>query len=153
MGKTRSFGGDALEDVVHERVHDTHGFAGDTGVRVHLLQHLVDVDSIAFLSFSLSLLLSVYWSLLTGLLFTFLSNWCFGSHYLKFAVAKCAAKWVTCIDAAGIYIMIKLCTDRNPRNLIGQNVDLLCSFVSSYSLIGGFRSTASFQMRKVVKRF
>ena len=74
MGKARSFSGDALEDVVHERVHDTHGFAGDAGVRVHLLQHLVDVDSIAFLSFPLSLLLSVNWSLLTGLLFTFPSN-------------------------------------------------------------------------------
>lgn len=26
--------------------------------------------------------------------------------------------------------MVKLCTDGNPRSLIGQNVDLLCSFVS-----------------------
>ena len=55
MGKAGSFGGDALEDVVEKRVHDAHGFAGDTSVRVNLLQHLVDVDSIAFLSLSPSL--------------------------------------------------------------------------------------------------
>ena len=59
MGKAGSFGGDALEDVVDERVHDVHGFAGDTSVRVNLLQHLIDVDSIAFFSLSPSLLLSI----------------------------------------------------------------------------------------------
>ena len=53
MGKAGSFGGDALEDVVDERVHDAHGFAGDASVWVNLLQHLVDVDSIAFLSLPL----------------------------------------------------------------------------------------------------
>ena len=58
MGKTGSFGGDALEDVVDERVHDAHGFAGDTSVWVNLLQHFVNVDSIAFLSLSPSFLLS-----------------------------------------------------------------------------------------------
>jgi len=38
-----SFSGDALEDVVDERVHDRHGAAGDAGVGVDLLEHLVDV--------------------------------------------------------------------------------------------------------------
>ena len=38
---------DALEDVVHERVHDAHGLAGDASVRVDLFQHLVDVDRVA----------------------------------------------------------------------------------------------------------
>ena len=66
MGKAGSFGGDALEDVVDERVHDSHGFAGDTSVRVNLLQHLVDVDSIAFLSLSPSFLLSISGSLTLG---------------------------------------------------------------------------------------
>ena len=50
MSETGCFGGDALEDVVNERVHDAHGFAGDTSVRVNLLQHFVDVDGIAFSS-------------------------------------------------------------------------------------------------------
>ena len=70
VGKAGSFGGDALEDVVDERVHDAHGFAGDTSVRVNLLQHLVDVDGITFLSLSPSLLLAFY-GLLTGLLRSF----------------------------------------------------------------------------------
>ena len=52
-------GGDALEDVVDEAVHDAHGLGGDTGVRVHLLQDFVDVDSIAFLPLALLLLVSL----------------------------------------------------------------------------------------------
>jgi len=33
----------ALEDVIDERVHDRHALLGDTGIRVHLLEHLVNV--------------------------------------------------------------------------------------------------------------
>ncbi|CAL9205975.1 unnamed protein product [Musa hybrid cultivar] len=36
--------GQLLEDVVDEGVHDGHGLAGNADVRVHLLQHLEDVD-------------------------------------------------------------------------------------------------------------
>lgn len=43
-----SFTGNSLEDVVDEAVHDAHGFAGDTSVGVHLLQHFVDVDAVCF---------------------------------------------------------------------------------------------------------
>ena len=42
------FGGDLFEDVVDERVHDGHRLGGDTGVRVDLLEHLVDVDLVGF---------------------------------------------------------------------------------------------------------
>ena len=56
--QTAGLGGDALEDVVHEGVHDGHGLGGNSSVRVHLLQHLVDVDSIAFLPPPLALLVS-----------------------------------------------------------------------------------------------
>jgi len=38
-----SFGGDALKDVIDERVQDGHGTVGDTGVRVDLLEDFVDV--------------------------------------------------------------------------------------------------------------
>ena len=38
-----------LEQVVDERVHDAHGLGGDTGIGVHLLEDLVDVDGIGFL--------------------------------------------------------------------------------------------------------
>ena len=57
-------GGDPLKQVIDERVHDAHGLGGDTGVRVHLLQDLVDVDSIGLLPLLLLLLLV---SLLDGL--------------------------------------------------------------------------------------
>ena len=50
--QSRSFGGDALEDVVYERVHDAHGFAGDSSVRVNLLKNFINVYGIAFLALS-----------------------------------------------------------------------------------------------------
>ncbi|KAJ1282567.1 hypothetical protein BS78_03G062500, partial [Paspalum vaginatum] len=37
-------GGELLEDVVDEGVHDGHGLGRDADVGVHLLQHLEDVD-------------------------------------------------------------------------------------------------------------
>ncbi len=39
-------GGDLLEDVVDEGVHDAHGAARDAGVRVNLLQDLEDVGGV-----------------------------------------------------------------------------------------------------------
>ena len=42
--KTGRLGGDLLEDVVDERVHDAHGSLGDAGLGVDLLEDAVDVD-------------------------------------------------------------------------------------------------------------
>jgi hypothetical protein len=56
LGKTGSLAGNALEDVVDERVHDAHGLAGDTSVWVHLLQHLEDVDGVGLLALLVRLL-------------------------------------------------------------------------------------------------
>ena len=50
VSQTRRFGGDTLEDVVHEGVHDAHGLAGDASVGVNLLQDLVDVDGVTLLA-------------------------------------------------------------------------------------------------------
>ena len=50
VSQARRFGGDALKEVVHEGVHNAHGFAGDASIGVHLLQHLVDVDGVALLA-------------------------------------------------------------------------------------------------------
>ena len=58
VGKTASLSSNALEDVVHERVHDGHGLGGDTGVGVHLLQDFVDVDGVGFFPFPLPLLVA-----------------------------------------------------------------------------------------------
>ena len=49
VSESAGLGGDSLEQVVDERVHDGHGLGGDTSVRVDLLQHLVDVDGVRFL--------------------------------------------------------------------------------------------------------
>ena len=49
VGEPGGLGGDALKDVVDERVHDGHGLGGDAGVWVDLLQHLVDVDGVRLL--------------------------------------------------------------------------------------------------------
>ena len=56
--QTRRLGGDALEDVVDELVHDRHGLAADARIGVDLLEHLVDVDGVAFPSPPLALLVS-----------------------------------------------------------------------------------------------
>ena len=61
LGESRSFVGDSLENVGHERVHDRHGLRGDTGIGVDLLEDLIDVDRVRLLSLSLSLLLFSGW--------------------------------------------------------------------------------------------
>jgi len=81
VGKTGGLSGDSLEDVVDERVHDAHGLGGDTSVRVHLLQDLVDVDGIRLLPPLLTLLLVTLGDGFLGLarLLGGLSR-CFGGH-------------------------------------------------------------------------
>ena len=59
MCQTRRLGGDPFENVVHERVHDAHGLARNSGVRVHLLQHFVNVDTKTLLVACAALLLLV----------------------------------------------------------------------------------------------
>ena len=57
--KSGGFCGNALEDVVHEGVHDGHGLGADPGVRVDLLQNFVDVNGIGLLALSLPLLVAL----------------------------------------------------------------------------------------------
>jgi len=57
VSKTAGFGGNPLEQVVDERVHDAHGLGRDASVGVNLLQHLVDIDGVGLLSSQLFLLL------------------------------------------------------------------------------------------------
>jgi len=47
-GQLASLASEALEDVVDERVHDRHALLADAGVRVNLLEHLVDVRGVRF---------------------------------------------------------------------------------------------------------
>ncbi|KAJ1280653.1 hypothetical protein BS78_04G249400, partial [Paspalum vaginatum] len=60
-GELGGLRGELLEDVVDEGVHDGHGLGRDADVRVHLLQHLEDVDLVrlhALLGLLLPLLLA-----------------------------------------------------------------------------------------------
>lgn len=66
VSQSGRFGGDTLENVVHEAVHDAHRFARNTGVGMHLLQHFVNVNGVAFLSLAL-LLLVAFRNVLLGL--------------------------------------------------------------------------------------
>ena len=95
VSQAGSFTGDALEDIVDKGVHDAHGFAGDTSVRVNLLQHFVDVDGIAFLSLSLSLLLCCICRrlCLSGLFLAFLSRY-LRCHFLRSQSVDLAIKRV-----------------------------------------------------------
>ena len=80
VSETGGLGGDTLEDVVHERIHDAHRLARDTGIGVHLLQNLVDVDSVALPPSSTVLLVTATWRLhlADGLLGAL--RCCFGRH-------------------------------------------------------------------------
>jgi hypothetical protein len=49
-GEPGGLTGETLKEVVDEGVHDGHGLGGDTGVRVHLLEHLVDVGGVGLLA-------------------------------------------------------------------------------------------------------
>ena len=57
--------GDALKDIIDERVHDRHAALGNSSLRVNLLQHSVDVDAEGFCPLLL-------WDLLVFLLLSLL---------------------------------------------------------------------------------
>ena len=57
VGKPASLGSNPLKQIIDKGVHDAHGLGGDTSVRVHLLQHLIDVDGIGLLPLPFPLLL------------------------------------------------------------------------------------------------
>lgn len=75
-----SFAGDSLKDIVDERVQDRHRFLRNTCVWVSLLQDLIDVGGVGFLS-GLGSLLWVHRR--RGLLGSWLFlSWSFGSWFL-----------------------------------------------------------------------
>jgi len=65
-----SLSSNALKDIVDEGVQDGHGTVGDTGIRVNLLEDLVDVGRVGLLPSLGSLLLFTWGS--SGLLAGFL---------------------------------------------------------------------------------
>ena len=81
-GKLSSLAGDALEDVVDERVHDAHPLLADAGVGVDLLEDLVDVGGVGFDALLAALLLAAIGGDFLGSLDRSLLGWCF-SHGWK----------------------------------------------------------------------
>ena len=79
-GQLGGFSRDLFEDVVDEGVHDAHRLGGDAGVRVHLLQDLVDVDLVGF-----DLLLGG----LLGAAFDGLLCWFLAGHFCCVCVCEC----------------------------------------------------------------
>ena len=57
-----SFSGNSVKGIVDERVHDVHGFFGDSNVGVDLLKDFVDVDREGLDSSSSGFLVSVFGS-------------------------------------------------------------------------------------------
>ena len=67
VGKTAGLSSNALKDVIDKGVHDAHGLGADTGVGVHLLEDLVDVDSVGLLALAVLLLVVTLGDGLAGL--------------------------------------------------------------------------------------
>ena len=89
VGKTAGLSSDTLKDIIDKGVHDRHGLGADTSVRVHLLEDLVDVDSVRLLALGLaSLLVTLGGSL--GWLLNLLGNFSgsFGRHVETELVGK-----------------------------------------------------------------
>ena len=85
LAETACFVCDPLEDIVDERVHDAHRFAGDSDIGVHLLENVVHVDGETLLSLLLAFLVgSTDFAALAGsllaLLGYFLSSFCCVRH-------------------------------------------------------------------------
>lgn len=75
-GAASGFAGEALEQVVDEGVHHAHAALGDTGVGVHLLEHLVDVGAVGF-----DALLAAFAAAAASLLALSALGWCLG-HFI-----------------------------------------------------------------------
>ena len=92
VSQAGGLGGDTLKNIVHEGVHDAHGFTGDACVRVNLFQDLVNVDGVALLARLSPLLcfarLGLHRSLLLSLLASYLPWHCGSCHGMYVLLTK-----------------------------------------------------------------
>lgn len=87
VGQTRRFSSDSFENVVHERIHDRHGLAGNTSVGMDLFQDFVDVDSETFLPALLPLLFVTGTDALLSLSGFFDSlSWSLWGHFVTLSI-------------------------------------------------------------------
>ena len=94
-GQLGRLGGNLLEHVVHERVHDRHGLFGDADVTVDLLQHLVDVGGVAFDALLAALLGTILEGGLLGRLLGGLFLGCVGDNTIR----ETRASWLRLVHA------------------------------------------------------
>lgn len=81
---------DLVESVVDHRIHDVHGFFADAFRRVHLSEHLVDVDAESLVSLLLRSPLACWLDLFDGLVsFSGLADCFFGWHGLLEKTSLC----------------------------------------------------------------
>ncbi|OCT79591.1 hypothetical protein XELAEV_18026399mg [Xenopus laevis] len=84
MSQAGGFPCNALKYIVDKGIHNTHGLGGNTGVGVHLLQHLVHVNGVTFLP-ALSTLLPIFlWGFSHRFLGSLLRGWrglCWFRHF------------------------------------------------------------------------
>ena len=89
--KLGRLGGNLLENVVDERVHDGHGFLGDSGFWVNLLEDSIDVDSEGLGSLLGSL--DGDWLLALG---NFTFSWHFIIYFILLSLNLSAFKYEKC---------------------------------------------------------
>ena len=101
VGQTGSLSSDTFEDIVDEGVHDAHGLGRDSGVRVDLFQHLVDIDGVGFFPFLGPLLVVLRDVLggLTGLLGSLSGG--FGGHVDTLVLT---VELIKCLCLAAVFI-------------------------------------------------
>ena len=58
VSESGTLGGDPLEYIIHERIHDAHCLARDAGVGMHLLKHFININTITLPPSSLVLLIT-----------------------------------------------------------------------------------------------
>ena len=74
FGQTRSFGSNPLKQIITKTVHDAHRLRSYSGIRMDLLQHLVNEGSIRFLPFSFLFFLSSPLPFATSLAISFATS-------------------------------------------------------------------------------
>lgn len=89
MCQSRRFRGDSFEYVVHKAIHDAHSLAGNSRVRMYLLQYFVDVNGVTLLPLPLLLLVGLANILLglAGLLHGFATRFRRHFSYSRKAIA------------------------------------------------------------------
>ena len=123
LSKTGGLGSNLLKNVIDKRVHYTHGLGGNASLGVDLLEDLVDVDRVALLADTLSLLLvgRSDLGLGGGLLLALLAS--DFSWHLLFECVFARLQTVTGVDTPALSPFIPFCRITCPRITFPGSLD------------------------------